>query len=142
MADLWYHGIEELAWIKQVNFSGDALKVCLVSGSYTPDVDHSGYTQISGDECPTLNGYIAGGVTVTGYVVDQDSLNNVKLDISDPTWVASGGAIGPFSYGILYDDTPTYKPLVYLFDFGGAQTAQSGANITIQIDASGLVTIG
>jgi len=140
MADLWYHNNVNLAYSKQLNFSGDVLKVALVSGIYSPDQDHTLYSDFSSYEISNGFGYTIGGVQVSGTVSTQNIYNNIKLDIDNPSWVASGGNIGAFRYGILYDET--INSLIYCFDFESNQTALDGASIIINIDPSGLVTIG
>lgn len=65
------------------------------------------------------------------------------LDFNDITLTASGGAVGPFRYIYIYDDTPTSPadPLVCYFDYGSAVTLSDGDSMPITINASGLFTI-
>ena len=140
MADIWYYNNTYLAYTKQLNFNSDTKKVMLLNNSYVPNSGHSQLSDISGYEVINGNGYTTGGVTVTGLCELQPSQTNIKLDIENPSWIASSGDIGPFRYAVLYDQT--INCLIYGFDFESTQTAISGSNIIINIDPSGLVTIG
>jgi hypothetical protein len=48
-----------------------------------------------------------------------------KLVLADLTMTASG-AVGPFRYIILYNDTATDDPLICFFDYGSEVTLASG----------------
>ena len=64
-----------------------------------------------------------------------------KLDFNDLTMTASG-AVGPFQYVVIYDDTVTGDPLVAWFDYGSAITMQNGDTFTLTFDGTnGLFTV-
>lgn len=65
------------------------------------------------------------------------------LDFNDLVLTASGGAVGPFRYVYIYDDTPSSPadPLVCYFDYGSAITLAAGETLTITFNASGLFTL-
>ncbi len=140
MADIVFHNWLTQMANKEIDFDNDTLKVALLTSAYTPDVDHTDWSDLSANELGDGNGYTTGGVTVAGTVANDDSNDNAKFDIADPSWTASGGAIGPALYGVLYDTTTSTNWLAYLFDFSTVQTAQDGASFTIQIDTDGLFT--
>jgi hypothetical protein len=142
MADTVYYNFVTVMASGALNWTSDTLKCALLNSGYVPNSDHTYWSNVSGYQLSAGNGYTSGGATVTGTVSSNTSLNKSIFDISDPTWTASGGAIGPFRYGALYDDTSATKPLIYLFDFSTDQTANNGADITIQVSSSGLLTIG
>lgn len=138
MSDIIYHNFLAEQAVGNIDFDTDVLKVALLGSGYTPDADHTKWTNVSGNEIANGYGYTAGGITVSGSVVDDDSDDQVKYSIANPSWTASGGSIGPARYGVLYDDTHTDDALMYLFDFGGIFSAYDGNPFVIQIDANGL----
>lgn len=141
MADLVYHNIVSAALNGTVDLASDTLRVALFTSSYTPNADHTQLSDCGDNQVANGNGYTSGGVEVTGTITDDDGNNRVVFDISNPEWTASGGSIGPFRYGVLYDDTSADNLLIYCFDFGSDKTADAGAPITIVIDSAGLFRI-
>lgn len=63
------------------------------------------------------------------------------LDFNDLTLTASGGAVGPFRYVYVYDDTVAGDPLVGYYDYGSSITLQADETLLIQFDAGGFITI-
>lgn len=66
-----------------------------------------------------------------------------KLVINDLVLTASG-AVGPFRYVVIYNDTPTSPadPLIAYFDYGSSISLASGETFTCDFDASnGLLQI-
>ncbi len=141
MADLIYHNALAEMGNGGLDFDTDTLKVILVTSTYTPSVDHAALTDVNTNELSEANGYLTGGDTVTGTVTDSDANDNAVFDITDPTWTASGGSIGPCRYGILYSDTHATDAVIYCFDFATDRTAEDGADFTITIDSGGLFTM-
>lgn len=117
---------------KKIDLSADTLKVLLTN---TAPVATNG---LKGDltEIAAGNGYSAGGA-VAAQSSSAQSGGTYKLVIGDVVFTASGGAIGPFRYAVLYDDTPTTPadPLIGWFDYGSAQTLADGEAITVDFDA-------
>ena len=86
----------------------------------------------SDDELSTGSGYTQDTKTLTGKVVTEDDTNDrAELSADDVAWAASGGTIGPTPGAILYDDTSPDDTIIGYLDFGGNQSAASGANFTI-----------
>jgi hypothetical protein len=64
-----------------------------------------------------------------------------KLVLADLILTATG-AVGPFQYIYIYDDTATNDELIGYYDYGSPVTLASGDTFTIDFDASaGAITI-
>lgn len=126
----FYPFVEALAE-KTHNLGSDTLKVALSNTQpTTADDTLSDITQISSG-----NGYTTGGTTATTTSSAQTS-GTYKLVVSDVVFTASGGAIGPFRYVVLYNDTATNDELIGWWDYGSPLTVESGETFTTDFDAS------
>ena len=65
------------------------------------------------------------------------------IDFNDLTLTASGGAVGPFRYVYIYDDTPAAPadPLVCYFDYGSSITLADGETLDSEFAVAGLFTL-
>lgn len=73
----------------------------------------------------------------------SQSSGTYKLVIADLVLTASG-AVGPFRYVVIYNDTPTSPadPLIAYFDYGSSISLASGETFTCDFDATnGLLQI-
>jgi hypothetical protein len=89
------------------------------------------------------SGYTAGGTAATISASAQSS-GTYKLTLADVVFTASGGAIGPFRYAVLYNDTPTSPadPLIGYWDYGSSVTLADGETFTVDFDSSaGVLTL-
>lgn len=115
------------------------LKICL--SNTAPDYANAVLTDIT--QISAGNGYSAGGNVAT--LVSASQVSGVfKLVLSDVTFTASGGTIGPFRYFVLYNDTQTspVKPLIGWWDYGTALSIADGNGHTIDFSATnGVLTI-
>lgn len=112
------------------NLGTDALKICLTNTAPDASVDTS-YSDI--DELAEANGYTTGGEDVTTVSSIQTS-GTYKLVIEDTVFTASGGAIGPFRYPVLYNSTST--SLIGYWDYGTALSIPDGGTFTVDADAT------
>lgn len=56
--------------------------------------------------------------------------------------LTASGAVGPFQYVYIYDDTATNDELIAYYDYGSAVTMASGDTFAIDFDATnGLLQI-
>lgn len=67
-----------------------------------------------------------------------------KLTVNDLTLTATGGAVGPFRYVVLYNDDPTSPadPLIGWYDYGSEITLAQNETLTLDFDGTnGLFTL-
>lgn len=123
---------------KKHNLGADTLKVMLVNTA--PSAANGVKADLT--EIAAGNGYTAGGNTASITSSSQTS-GTYKLVLGDPaTWTATGGAIGPFRYAILYNDTATDDDLVGYWDYGSNVTLNAGETFTLDFDPStGVLTL-
>jgi hypothetical protein len=121
----------EYAFEKAVNLGSDTLRVMLTNTAPTSSNGLKGdLTEISSG-----NGYTAGGTAATISSSAQTS-GTYKLVLADVVFTASGGAIGPFRYAVLYDDTSTSDVLIGFWDYGSSITLADGESFTVDYDGT------
>lgn len=81
------------------------------------------------------NGYTALGEDIVG--VFSESGGTGTLTGTDVVWTATG-AVGPFRYVVLYNDTPTSPadPLIGWWDYGSSISLANGETFTTDFGAS------
>ena len=123
---------------KVFNLASDQLKVVLTNTIPTASTANQ-YSDISSPIAGTnLSGATPFNLTTTSYT---QTSGTAKLIIADLTLTATG-AVGPFQYVVLYDDTATNKELIGFYDYGSAVTMASGDTFTIDFDGSaGVLTV-
>lgn len=118
------------------SLAADTLKVMLSNTAVLATNDVFGsLTEISAGF-----GYSAGG-TAASITSSGESSGTYKLVLADVVITASGGAIGPFRYVVLYNSTPTAnsqganpKPNIAWWDYGSSITLADGESITADFD--------
>lgn len=98
---------------------------------------------------PTGDGAgILGNVTQVAYTFcsartftttsSSQAAGTYSLVLQDLTLTASGGAVGPFRYVYVYDDTVAtpVDPLVNYWDYGSALTLNDGESLLIDLGAT------
>lgn len=132
MANQASNKVKYLLATKAVSFSADTFKIILMQSGFTFDKDtHHAYTDVSASELANGNGYTTGGATLGGVTVTEDDADDrCEITWNNPSWTAAGGAIGPVSGAIIYDDTVSDYIMGYI-DFSGDYTQPSGGTMTL-----------
>ena len=86
-------------------------------------------------ELSTANGYTSGGQSCAN--VGTTTTGTFTLVCTDIVWTATG-AVGPFRYVIMYNDTPTSPadPLISWWDYGSPLSLANGETFTLDFGAS------
>ena len=111
--------VEDLAE-KKHNLASDTLKVALSSAANAPsasaDVKLADITTIAAPAVDTTTLTVSSSSQTSG---------TYNLVVADKTMTASG-AVGPFRYVIIYNDTAANDELICYFDYGSEVTLASG----------------
>ena len=105
---------------KKHNLGSDTLKVALSNASNAP----SASADVKLADITTVSTTNLDSVTLTVSSSSQTS-GTYKLVLADKTMTASG-AVGPFQYVIIYNDTASNKELICWYDYGSEVTLASG----------------
>lgn len=131
-----------------LNASG-TYKMALVASTWTPDDSSTGnevWADASANEISAVNGYTAGGVTLTGVSLAMSG-SNIKFTSNAASWTASGGNIPAWRYGVVYYSgtlNAKVNPIVghFLGDSTPADVpaTSSGNTLTVTPNASGILS--
>jgi hypothetical protein len=116
-----------------VDLDTDSLIIILMDTGFVYDrATHHTYANVSASELGAGNGYLVKTEAMTGISISRnDTLYKVTITWTNPSWTASGGAIGPSPGAFILDDTVANDPLVCYIDFGGEGTEPDGGTFTI-----------
>lgn len=118
------------------NLGADTLKVLLTNSA--PSASNTVKANLT--EISAGNGYTAGGTAATISASSQTS-GTYKLVLDDVVFTASG-AVGPFRYAVLYNDTATNDELIGWWDYGSSISLANGETFTVNFDGTtGVLTI-
>jgi hypothetical protein len=126
----FYSFVEAVAE-KVHNLGADSLKIMLVN-SPAPVATNTKKSDLT--EITAGNGYTAGG-TAPSITSSVQTLGSYKLILGDVT-ISATGAVGPFRYVVLYNDTATNKELIGWWDNGASVTLANGETFTTDFDGS------
>lgn len=130
--------VENLAE-KVHNLGSDQLKIALTNTA--PTASNSVYADLTSPLSTTnLSGATPFNVTTSS---SAQTSGTYKLVCTDLTLTATG-AVGPFRYVVLYNDTPTSPadPLIGYYDYGSSISLANAETFTIDFDGSnGVLTI-
>ena len=104
--------------LKQIE--SDSLKIILMDASFVFDKDtHATLADVTSHQLATLNGYTQNSKELASVTVTEDDTDDAgELTCADPTFAASGGAIGPFSGACIYNDTASDDTVIGFVDLG------------------------
>jgi len=125
-----------------IDLDTDTLKVALFTSTFTPNAATQAQFSALTNQVAAGAGYTAGGEALTGVTFSQTG-GVATLDATDVVWTAAGGDITA-RYAVVYSDTATGNDLIgyFLLDATPADvTATDGNTLTIQWNASGILTI-
>lgn len=114
---------------KTHNLGSDALKVALTAAANAPVATN---TQLSNLTEITYTNLSTRAITTSS---SAQTSGTYKLVLADLVLTASG-AVGPFRYVVLYNDTATNKELIGWYDYGSDVTLANGETFTIDFDGS------
>lgn len=128
---------------------GATVKMALVTSSWTPDAAVTGnsvWGDVSAYEIASGNGYTTGGATLLTMQATAIA-GGYKFTSADVNWVASGGSIPAWRYGVMYVSGTLWSkssPLVGYF-LGDTTPADvpatlNGSSLTITTPSSGWYT--
>lgn len=121
-----------------IDLDSHTFKVALLNSSGTYNSAHDEWADVSANEISSANGYTTPGQNLGSPTLTNNS-GTIEWSGTDPVWTASGGSIGPTENAVIYDDTSTGDKLVCHLNFT-AQTAASGATLTIDLAAGKILT--
>lgn len=131
-----FNSFVEVLAEKGHNLGADTLKVVLSNSA--PAASNTVLANIT--QIANGNGYTTGGTATTISSSAQTS-GTYKLVITSVVFTASG-AVGPFRYAVLYNDTATNDELILYWDYGSTVTLASGDTFTVVFDGTtGVLTI-
>jgi hypothetical protein len=113
------------------NFASNVFKVMLTNTAPVAT------NQIKADitEISAVNGYPAGGTATT---ITETTASGVAKVVGSNVVFTATGAVGPFQYAVLYNDTQTtpVKPLIAWWDYGAPITMVNTETLTVAFDAT------
>lgn len=137
-ATLYNHTVSR--FINGLNASTDTYKINLYSDFAFDAADTTkAAAETGGTQLSTANGYTQNDKTLGSVTLALVTTNDGAFDAADVSWTASGGAIGPASYAMIYNDTDADAPPLVYIDLEGAKTADAGTPFNITFNASGIV---
>lgn len=128
-------------FVTGANAAADTYKVMLLSSSASFNATHTTLDQVSNTGSYEVygNGWPQGGFTLTGVTLALATTNDAAFDAADVSQAISGGALGPFSAYVIYNDTDSDNPPLAYVALTSAQTVSDGNTAGIAWDADGIV---
>lgn len=117
--------------LEKHELNADAIMAILTNTLPTAALDT--YSQVSGNELATGNGYTAGGKDIQNLYSESGGIGTMTA--TDVVWTATG-AVGPFQYVVLYNDTAPAKELVGWYDYASSISLANTETFTLDFGAS------
>lgn len=119
---------------KVFNFGSDSLKLALTNTAPTVATDN----QLSDIVSPVTTNLSTLAVTTTSFTQTSGTAKLICADLV----ITASGAVSPFRYVVLYDDTATNDELVGYWDYGSSVTMANTETFTVDFDGTnGVFTI-
>lgn len=119
---------------KKHNLDSDTLKIALTNTA--PVATNAVFADLT--EISAGNGYSAGGATVANTAASQTT-GTLSL-VGDNVVFTATGAVGPFRYAVIYNDTATDDDLIGWWDYGSSISLANAETFTVDI-SSGILTL-
>ncbi|MER9912719.1 hypothetical protein NKJ71_19020 [Mesorhizobium sp. M0050] len=130
-----FNSFSEALAEKVHNLGSDAIKVALCAAANAPVAGNSQLSNLTEISYTNLS---SRAVTTSA---SAQSGGTYKLTLVDLVLSATG-AVGPFRYVVLYNDTATNKELIGYLDYGSDLSMVNGNSFTIDFDgAAGVMTL-
>lgn len=123
--------VEDLAE-KAHNLQSDTFKIALTNTA--PVATQTTWNTSDHPAPAAANGYTSGGGTLTVSSSGQTS-GAYAMVVNDSTFQASGGAIGPFRYVVMYNSTNANKAMLW-WDYGSSITLADTETLLFDVGAS------
>jgi hypothetical protein len=123
--------VEDLAE-KAHNLQTDTFKVALTNTA--PVAGDTTWNTTAHPVPAAANGYTAGGNTLTVSASSQTG-GAYTMVVSDSTFTAAGGAIGPVRYAVMYNSTNGNKAMLW-WDYGSSITLADTETLLFDCGAS------
>lgn len=109
----------------------DTVRIALLDDTFVPNaINHSNYSDVSGVELPTGNGYTQNTKVISGIVITKNFAGSgrARMTMNNVQWVASGGNIGPAKGFAIYKWTGSAatSTIMLLGSFTSIRTAPDG----------------
>ena len=111
------------------NLGADSLKIALCATANAPVATNTVLANLTEIAYTNLS---ARTVTISS---SAQTSGTYKLVLADLVLTASG-AVAPFQYVVLYNDTATNKELIAWWDYGSAVTLANGDTFTLDFDGT------
>ena len=141
MASLTYNPAKVSFAKAEIAWQTDTIRAILLTNSYTPNQDTDQYwSDISANEF-SGGSYPAGGISLTGNAVTQDSTNDRA--VLDSNNVQFTGITGTFRYVVLvkWTGTPETSRLIRLIDPEGAEITLTGGTYDLTVPVGGWISL-
>jgi hypothetical protein len=117
------------------NLGSDTLTIALCATANAPVASNTVLANLTQISYTNLSSRV---ITTTS---SAQTSGTYKLTLTDLVLTASG-AVAPFQYVVVYNDTATNDELIAWFDYGSSVTLASGDTFTIDFDGTnGFLTI-
>jgi hypothetical protein len=123
-----FNSFVEAAMEKVHNLGSDTLKVALTNTApVATNTQLSNITEISYTYCSARTLTVSSSAQASGVY---------KLIVADLLLTATGGAVGPFRYVVIYNDTANNDELIGWYDYGSSITLNDGETYNLDFDGT------